>query len=93
MVDQIGAATLVERLFAEGVEGVGRADLAMRMQTVDPDRELGQAARLGIRFVIPSDAEWPRQLDDLGQPDTQLRPTETPSPSRSRRLWPTPACR
>ncbi len=71
MVDQIGAATLVDRLFAEGVAGVGRADLAMRMHTVDPERELAQAARLGIRFVIPSDAEWPIQLGDLGQPDTQ----------------------
>ena len=32
---------------------------------VDPARELEQAERLGIRFVIPGDDEWPTQLDDL----------------------------
>lgn len=40
-------------------------DLAVRLGSCDPVRELERAERLGIRFIIPSDAEWPRQLDDL----------------------------
>lgn len=38
---------------------------ASRLAGVEPERALEQAARLGIRFVIPSDDEWPRGLDDL----------------------------
>lgn len=40
-------------------------DLAVRLGSADPVRELERADRLGIRFVIPGDPEWPRQLDDL----------------------------
>lgn len=32
---------------------------------MQPERDLELAARLGIRFVVPGDAEWPEQLDDL----------------------------
>lgn len=38
---------------------------AGRLGTVEPERVLDNAAERGIRFVIPGDAEWPRQLDDL----------------------------
>ncbi|WP_418959381.1 DNA-processing protein DprA [Streptomyces tritici] len=31
-----------------------------------PERDLDAVAALGGRFVVPGDAEWPRQLDDLG---------------------------
>ncbi|MFF0436888.1 DNA-processing protein DprA [Streptomyces sp. NPDC004327] len=37
-----------------------------RARTATPQRDLDHLARLGGRFVIPGDAEWPRQLDDLG---------------------------
>jgi DNA processing protein len=39
--------------------------VAGRVEAMVPERELEQAGRLGIRFVIPSDDEWPRQLDGL----------------------------
>ncbi|MFJ5833139.1 DNA-processing protein DprA [Streptomyces sp. NPDC093089] len=37
-----------------------------RAQAAEPARDLDTVHRLGGRFVIPGDAEWPRQLDDLG---------------------------
>ncbi|PVG82663.1 DNA-protecting protein DprA [Nocardioides gansuensis] len=40
-----------------------------RLRTVDPDRELERAQRLGIRFVVPGDAEWPSSLGDLRHPE------------------------
>lgn len=40
-------------------------DVTTRIATADAERELDRAARLGIRFVIPADAEWPTQLGAL----------------------------
>ena len=37
-----------------------------RRRTADPDRDLGAADALGLRFVVPGDDEWPAGLDDLG---------------------------
>jgi DNA processing protein len=42
-----------------------RGDLAARLAATEPERELEQAERLGLRFVIPGDPEWPSQLDAL----------------------------
>ena len=39
--------------------------LAERLEGVDPLRQLEQADRCGIRFVVPGDPEWPTQLDQL----------------------------
>ncbi len=40
--------------------------LSDRLREVDPARQLEQADRCGIRFLVPGDPEWPVQLDDLG---------------------------
>ncbi|MCD4524787.1 DNA-processing protein DprA [Nocardioides sp. cx-173] len=65
LVAELGAEELhrmlVEQRDPEGI----RTDLAARLASSDPERELDQAARLGLRFVIPSDAEWPAQVGDL----------------------------
>ena len=63
---QVGAPRLYEDIVAHRAEGgdLG-ADAAVRLDGVDPVRELEQAERRGIRFVIPGDAEWPTQLDEL----------------------------
>lgn len=42
-----------------------RTDAAGRLATLCPERDLDRAARQGIRFVIPSDSEWPAAVDDL----------------------------
>ncbi|MEU4829273.1 DNA-processing protein DprA [Streptosporangium sp. NPDC023615] len=39
---------------------------AARLRTADPERDLAEGERIGARLVIPGDAEWPTQLDDLG---------------------------
>lgn len=38
----------------------------VRLKAINPERDLDRAARQGIRLIIPTDDEWPRQLDDLG---------------------------
>jgi DNA processing protein len=62
---QVGAVRLYEDILAHRASDDLVADAGGRLTTLDPARELEQADRLGIRFVIPGDAEWPTQLDDL----------------------------
>ncbi len=47
---------------------VAEADeVARRLAAVNGARDLERAAKKGLRFVIPGDEEWPRQLDRLGR--------------------------
>lgn len=62
---QVGPVRLYEDIVAHRAEGSLGADAAVRVAGLDPARELERAERLGIRFVIPGDEEWPGQLDDL----------------------------
>lgn len=62
---ELGAVRLHSELAAErDVEGL-LSDVAARLAATDPQRDLDVAARRGIRYVIPGDDEWPRQLADL----------------------------
>ncbi|MFF7855763.1 DNA-processing protein DprA [Streptomyces sp. NPDC007904] len=70
-VREHGAAALVRRLRdgREPLPGVGGkrwTGLLARAERADPRRDLAVARDAGVRFVRPGDAEWPRQLDDLG---------------------------
>lgn len=65
VVAEVGAVRVHEHLASERDIAGMLSDTAARMAEVDPERELEQAARLGIRFVVPGDAEWPSRLDDL----------------------------
>ncbi|MEV6836157.1 DNA-processing protein DprA [Streptomyces sp. NPDC051133] len=49
-----------------GASGVRWAGLVERARRTVPERDLAAAAEAGARFVGPGDAEWPGQLDDLG---------------------------
>ena len=71
LVRDLGAGAVLDGLLAQAPLDDAQRDLAQRLGSVDPVRELEQAARLGIRFVVPGDAEWPARLDDLADPDTQ----------------------
>ena len=65
LVAELGATKVHEHLAAErDVRGL-LTDVAARLEAMDPARDLEQAERLGIRFVIPGDEEWPRRVDDL----------------------------
>ncbi|WP_203335313.1 DNA-processing protein DprA [Nocardioides limicola] len=65
LVEEIGAAEVRDHLLAErDLNGV-RSDIATRLDDIDPARVLREATERGMRFLIPGDAEWPTQLDDL----------------------------
>lgn len=67
LVADLGAATVLAELTSPGSRDPSGADLAERLGSIDPVRELERAALLGIRFVVPGDAEWPESLGDLAQ--------------------------
>lgn len=62
---QAGAARLYDEIVQRRADRGLSDDAAGRVSRLDPDRELEQAGARGIRFLIPGDAEWPAQLDDL----------------------------
>ncbi|MFF5370734.1 DNA-processing protein DprA [Streptomyces sp. NPDC013187] len=49
-----------------GASGKRWAGLVARAEAARPRRDLAAARDAGVRFVSPGDAEWPGQLDDLG---------------------------
>ena len=69
LVHRVGARETYEALRRRGEVEPGlataRADVATRLAHVDPVGELDRAHRLGVRFVVPGDAEWPERLADL----------------------------
>lgn len=46
--------------------------LSDRLREIDPARQLEQAAKCGIRFLVPGDPEWPTALEDLDH-DTEIQ--------------------
>jgi len=65
LTDELGAVTL-HRLLADERDLMGlQTDVAARLTGIEPERELEQASRLGLRFVVPGDEEWPVQVGDL----------------------------
>lgn len=65
LVTELGAVRLHALLAAERDAGGMLTDVAARLESLDPHRDLDRAARLGIRYVVPGDDEWPGQVEDL----------------------------
>ncbi|MFG2958685.1 DNA-processing protein DprA [Streptomyces sp. NPDC048291] len=70
-VRERGVHEVADRLRGDGppLPGVGAkrwAGLLARAARADPRADLAVAREAGARFVSPGDAEWPSQLDDLG---------------------------
>ncbi|MFJ9668562.1 DNA-processing protein DprA [Streptomyces sp. NPDC101219] len=70
-VRERGAPAVARRLRSggpplPGVSGRRWAGLLARAERARPHRDLAVARDAGVRFVCPGSAEWPRQLDDLG---------------------------
>ncbi|MEU9477287.1 DNA-processing protein DprA [Streptomyces sp. NPDC048191] len=70
-VREFGVGEVVRRLregaaALPGVSGVRWGGLVARARRAEPERDLATARAAGARFVAPGDAEWPGQLDDLG---------------------------
>ncbi len=65
LVAELGACRLRDALLAQREVGGLGVDVAGRVETCDPEADLDRADRLGIRFVVPGDAEWPASTEDL----------------------------
>ncbi|WP_137294879.1 DNA-processing protein DprA [Nocardioides dongxiaopingii] len=65
LVAELGAVRLHDLLLHEHDPHGLRTDVAARLASVDPCGELDRAARLGLRFVVPGDDEWPEPIGDL----------------------------
>ncbi len=70
LVAELGAVDLHAALSAERDVGGMLTDVAARLEAMDPSRDFAQARRLGIRYVIPADDEWPHQVDQLASAET-----------------------
>jgi len=64
LVRQVGPVDALEAYRRRAARGEG--DVAPRRLSGSPERDLEEAERLGITFVVPGDPGWPRPLDDLG---------------------------
>jgi DNA processing protein len=65
LASELGPGRLhAELLAGRDAEGL-RSDMAARLDDMDPERDLERASRLGIRWIVPGDAEWPSPLDEL----------------------------
>jgi DNA processing protein len=70
-VRELGVHEVADRLrgggqVLPGVSGKRWAGLLARAGRADPHADLAVARDAGARFVCPGNAEWPSQLDDLG---------------------------
>ncbi len=65
LVAELGAERVHRHLAEERDLGGVLTDVASRLAELDPARDLDRAERLGIRFVVPGDPEWPERLGDL----------------------------
>jgi DNA processing protein len=62
---QLGAVKLRELLSDPAQETPEARDVASRLRGLNPVAELEHAQRRGLRYIVPSDDEWPSQIDDL----------------------------
>lgn len=65
LVAELGGVAVLSGLLRQVEHGDLRADTAQRLVEVEPELELEKGAKLGLRFVVPGDEEWPTCLDDL----------------------------
>lgn len=75
---EMGATTLLDVLRTHGEHRPELRAAALRLRSVDVERELERAVARGLRFVVPGDDEWPDQLDDLTEAGTLQERGGTP---------------
>ncbi|WP_296605813.1 DNA-processing protein DprA [Nocardioides sp.] len=64
-VTQLGAPAVLDLLLSGHRIDDLQTDPDARRAALDPEQTLADATRVGLRFVIPGDEEWPVQLGDL----------------------------
>lgn len=65
LVAQLGAVELLAALSDPAQPTPEARDVATRLRGLDPETDLAHGERLGLRYVVPGDDEWPSQVDDL----------------------------
>ena len=65
LVAQMGAVALLEALSDPAQPSDEARDVASRLRGLDAEGDLAHGARVGVRYVVPGDPEWPTQVDDL----------------------------
>jgi DNA processing protein len=65
LVAALGAPRVLSELSGPRQRSEVAREMAGRLSATDPTGDLERATRRSIRFVVPGDREWPRQLDDL----------------------------
>jgi DNA processing protein len=66
---QLGAVRLRDLLSDPERDTPEGRDVASRLRGLDPAVELERAEKLGLRYLVPGDDEWPTQVDDLAHAD------------------------
>jgi DNA processing protein len=65
LVREFGAVSVVDRVRSGRDDRRWSEPFEERLEQIDPAADLERAERLGIRFIVPGDDEWPHQLADL----------------------------
>jgi DNA processing protein len=73
-----GAVRVRDELLALGDESAEHRLVAQRLGAVDAAAVLDRAHRLGLRWVVPGDPEWPASLADLDHVDPLHERTGVP---------------
>lgn len=66
-VAELGAVELYDHLRSGRRHTDTAETVATRLTEGGAERDLALGERLGLRYVVPGDGEWPHQLDDLGR--------------------------
>lgn len=79
-VGELGTVGLVAALRDQSARGVQEIvnETGTRIADVDPERTMELAARVGARFVVPGDAEWPGRLAELDRVEPLQRKVGEP---------------
>lgn len=67
MVARVGAVETLDRIRSGDASIAHRQGLRARLAALDLESELAHVERRGMRIVTRGDAEWPTQLEDLGE--------------------------
>jgi DNA processing protein len=70
-VAEAGAVELFDHLRSGRRRSGTAATIAARLSEGAPERDLARGERLGLRFVVPGDEEWPDQVDDLSHAEDE----------------------
>ena len=75
MAEVEGAAELYDHLRSARRRSGTAATIAARLAEGDAERDLARGERLGLRYVVPGDEEWPDQLHDLAYAEDETNGT------------------